>query len=141
MDLPQRLIFVKWVVKYLSQMLRLCLFHWLQGRTIIAKLADTHKGKTVQTQLPAPIVPVPIPMAAGYAQPAKAHPAPVGYSYPQTLASYPASSYPSPPAAPAPYPTQSQISYTPVAVKKDPLGLSPPTPMGMGGYPYYLPKQ
>ncbi|KDP24609.1 hypothetical protein JCGZ_25525 [Jatropha curcas] len=115
----------------------------LGGRTIVVKLADTHKGKTAQTQLPPPVVPVPLPMAAGYTQPVKAHPgpAPVGYSYPQTMTSYPASSYPSPPTAPAPYPPQSQISYPPVAMKKDPLGLSPPTPMGMGGYPYYLPKQ
>ncbi|KAJ9181158.1 hypothetical protein P3X46_009316 [Hevea brasiliensis] len=115
----------------------------LGGRTIIVKLADTHKGKTVQTQLPAAVVPVPLPMAAGYIQPGKAHPgaAPVVYSYPQTMASYPASSYPSPPTAPAPYPPHSQISYAPVALRKEPVGLSPPTPMGMGGYPYYLPKQ
>ncbi|KAJ9184704.1 hypothetical protein P3X46_004406 [Hevea brasiliensis] len=116
----------------------------LGGRTIIVKLADTHKAKTVQTQLPGPVVTVPLPMAAGYTQPGKEHPgaAPVGYSYPQTMASYPASSYPSTPTAPAPYPPVSQISYAPpVAVNKEPVGLSPPTPMGMGGYPYYLPKQ
>ncbi|KAF2307789.1 hypothetical protein GH714_031749 [Hevea brasiliensis] len=116
----------------------------LVGRTIIVKLADTHKAKTVQTQLPGPVVTVPLPMAAGYTQPGKEHPgaAPVGYSYPQTMASYPASSYPSTPTAPAPYPPVSQISYAPpVAVNKEPVGLSPPIPMGMGGYPYYLPKQ
>ncbi|CAK7342376.1 unnamed protein product [Dovyalis caffra] len=117
----------------------------LGGRTIIVKLADTHKGKTVQMQLPAPMVPVPVPMAAaGYAQPGKAPAgggAPVGYPYPQTVASYPASSYPSPPVAPAPFPTQSQISYPQVSAKKESLGLSPTTPVGMGGYPYYYPKQ
>ncbi|XP_048225951.1 RNA-binding protein P [Ricinus communis] len=113
----------------------------LGGRSIIVKLADTHKGKTVQTQMPASVAPVPLPMTAGYTQPGKAHPgpAPVGYSYPQTMPSYPASSYPSPPTAPAPYPLQSQYQYPPVAMKKEPFG--PPAPMGMGGYPYYLPKQ
>ncbi|EEF32015.1 conserved hypothetical protein [Ricinus communis] len=113
----------------------------LGGRSIIVKLADTHKGKTVQTQMPASVAPVPLLMTAGYTQPGKAHPgpAPVGYSYPQTMPSYPASSYPSPPTAPAPYPLQSQYQYPPVAMKKEPFG--PPAPMGMGGYPYYLPKQ
>uniref|UniRef100_A0A2P2IY52 RRM domain-containing protein n=2 Tax=Rhizophora mucronata TaxID=61149 RepID=A0A2P2IY52_RHIMU len=123
---------------------------FLGGRTIIVKFADTHKGKTMQTQLPAPMVAVPVPAAAAYAQPGKGHSvtASIGYTYPQNVASYPAYSYPSPPTAPAPYPaqpaqypTQSQISYGPAAVKKDSPGLSPPTPVGMGGYPYYLPKQ
>ncbi|KAJ6914405.1 UBP1-associated protein 2A-like [Populus alba x Populus x berolinensis] len=115
------------------------------GRTITVKLADTHKGKTVQMQSQAPMVPVPVPMAAaGYAQPGKApvgSGAPVGYPYPQTVASYPASSYPNPPVAPAPYPTQSQVSYAPVSAKKELLGLSSTPPVGMGGYPYYYPKQ
>ena len=118
------------------------LFGWLQGRTIIVKLADSHKSKTVQMQVPAPMVPLQVPMGAGgYAQPGKAAAsggAPVGYPYPQTIASYPASSYPNPPVAPAPYPTQSQISYAPVSSKKD----SPAPPAGMGGYPpYYYPNQ
>lgn len=123
----------------------LVLFAWLQGRTITVKLADTHKGKTVQMQSQVPMVPVPVPMAAaGYAQPGKApvgSGAPVGYPYPQTVASYPASSYPNPPVAPAPYPTQSQVSYAPVSAKKELLGLSSTPPVGMGGYPYYYPKQ
>jgi hypothetical protein len=42
----------------------LVLIAWLQGRTITVKLADTHKGKTVQMQSPAPMVPVPVPIAA-----------------------------------------------------------------------------
>ncbi|XP_011004820.1 PREDICTED: UBP1-associated protein 2A-like [Populus euphratica] len=117
----------------------------LGGRTITVKLADTHKGKTVQMQSPAPMVPVPVPMAAaGYAQPCKApvgSGTPVGYPYPQTVASYPASSYPNPPVAPAPYPTQSQVSYAPVSAKKELLGLSSTPPVGMGGYPNYYPKQ
>ncbi|KAJ6994183.1 hypothetical protein D5086_013357 [Populus alba] len=115
------------------------------GRTITVKLADTHKGKTVQMQSQVPMVPVPVPMAAaGYAQPGKApvgSGTPVGYPYPQTVASYPASSYPNPPVAPAPYPTQSQVSYAPVSAKKELLGLSSTPPVGMGGYPYYYPKQ
>jgi heterogeneous nuclear ribonucleoprotein A1/A3 len=123
----------------------LVLIAWLQGRTITVKLADTHKGKTVQMQSPAPMVPVPVPMAAaGYAQPGKApvgSGTPVGYPYHQTVASYPASSYPNPPVAPAPYPTQSQVSYAPVSAKKELLGLSSTSPVGMGGYPYYYPKQ
>ncbi|KAI9393175.1 hypothetical protein POPTR_006G190900v4 [Populus trichocarpa] len=117
----------------------------LGGRTITVKLADTHKGKTVQMQSPAPMVPVPVPIAAaGYAQPGKApvgSGTPVGYPYHQTVASYPASSYPNPPVAPAPYPTQSQVSYAPVSAKKELLGLSSTPPVGMGGYPYYYPKQ
>ncbi|KAG5252777.1 UBP1-associated protein [Salix suchowensis] len=116
------------------------------GRTIIVKLADSHKSKTVQMQVPAPMVPLQVPMGAGgYAQPGKAAAsggAPVGYPYPQTIASYPASSYPNPPVAPAPYPTQSQISYAPVSSKKELLGHSPAPPAGMGGYPpYYYPNQ
>ncbi|XWS59235.1 hypothetical protein CRYUN_Cryun08bG0104100 [Craigia yunnanensis] len=115
----------------------------LGGRTIIVKLADTHKGKPVQTQLPAAaVVPLALPMAPGYPQPGKAHitAAPAGYPYPQTVASYPASSYSSPAAAPAPYPTQMPIPYAPVAAKKDLQGI-PTAPMGMGGYPYYIGKQ
>jgi heterogeneous nuclear ribonucleoprotein A1/A3 len=123
----------------------LVLIAWLQGRTITVKLADTHKSKTVQMQSPAPMVPVPVPMAAaGYVQPGKApvgSGTPVGYPYHQTVASYPASSYPNPPVAPAPYPTQSQVSYAPVSAKKELLGLSSTPPVGMGGYPYYYPKQ
>ncbi|XP_022766778.1 UBP1-associated protein 2C-like isoform X2 [Durio zibethinus] len=106
----------------------------LGGRTIIAKLADTHKGKPVQTQLPAAaVVPLALPMAPGYPQPVKAHPsaAPAGYAYPQTITSYPASSYPSPAAAPAPYPTQPPIPYAPLSAKKDPQGMPTTTPMGM----------
>lgn len=106
------------------------------------KLADSHKGKSQQTQLPTAVVPMALPMAAGYQQPGNAHAGaiPVGYSYPQTVASYPPPSFPSPPTAPAPYQTQPQIHYAPVNLKKDPLGL-PSTPVGIGGYPYYISKQ
>ncbi|ESR43081.1 hypothetical protein CICLE_v10013551mg [Citrus x clementina] len=67
----------------------------LGGRTIIVKLADTHKGKPPQTQLPAAVVPVPLPLGAGYPQAGKAHAntPPVGYSYPQNVPPYPTSSY------------------------------------------------
>lgn len=75
------------------------------------KLADSHKGRTVQAQLPPAMVPMALPLAAGYPQPGKAHAGatPVGYGYPQTVAAYPDSSYPSPPTAP--YQAQSQIPY------------------------------
>ncbi|XVF56024.1 hypothetical protein PTKIN_Ptkin06aG0083500 [Pterospermum kingtungense] len=115
------------------------------GRTIIVKLADTHKGRPVQTQLPAAaVVPLAVPMVPGYLQPGKANTAAfAGYSYPQTVASYPASSYSSPAAAPAPapYPAQPPIPYAPLVAKKDPPGIPPTTPMGMGVYPYYYGKQ
>lgn len=112
------------------------------------KLADTHKGKLAQTQLPAAVVPLPLPLAAGYLQPGKpqANTPPVNYSYPQNLPSYPPS-YTSPPAAPAPYPTQPPISYPPVPIKKEPIGPighhhpHPTTPVGMGGFPYFVGKQ
>lgn len=105
------------------------------------KLADSHKGKSQQTQLPTAVVPMALPMAAGYQQPGNAHAGtvPVGYSYPQTVASYPASYPSSTPTAPAPYQTQPQIHYAPVNLKKEPLGL-PSTPVGIGGYPYYISK-
>ncbi|PPD98894.1 hypothetical protein GOBAR_DD04082 [Gossypium barbadense] len=116
----------------------------LGGRTIIVKLADTHKGKPVQTQVPAAaVVPLAMPMAPGYSQLGKAHPsaAPAGYAYPQPVAPYQASSYSSPAAAPTPYPSQSTIAYSSIAAKKDPQGIPPTTPMGMSGYPYYIGKQ
>ncbi|KAE8098874.1 hypothetical protein FH972_016906 [Carpinus fangiana] len=114
----------------------------LGGRNIIVKLADSHKGKLQQTQLATAVVPMALPMAAGYQQPGNAHAGtvPVGYSYPQSVAPYPAASFPSPPTAPAPYQTQPQFHYAPVNLKKDPLGL-PSTPVGIGGYPYYISKQ
>ncbi|TYH76777.1 hypothetical protein ES332_D04G110100v1 [Gossypium tomentosum] len=116
----------------------------LGGRTIIVKLADTHKGKPVQTQVPAAaVVPLAMPMAPGYPQLGKAHPsaAPAGYAYPQPVAPYQASSSSSPAAAPTPYPSQSTIAYASIAAKKDPQGIPPTTPMGMSGYPYYIGKQ
>lgn len=114
----------------------------LGGRTIIVKLADTHKGKPPQTQLPAAVVPVPLPLGAGYPQAGKAHAntPPVGYSYPQNVPPYPTSSYTSPNTAPVPYPTQPPISYPPIPLKKDPIGPigHPATaPVGIGGYPFY----
>lgn len=116
----------------------------IQGRNLIVKLADSHKGRTIQTQLPAAMVPMALPLAAGYPQPGKAHASttPVGYNYPQAVVSYPESSYPSPPTASAPYhPMQNQVSYAQVTLKKDSLGLPPTPPVGMAGYPYYIPKR
>ncbi|KAK8713571.1 hypothetical protein V6N13_148784 [Hibiscus sabdariffa] len=116
----------------------------LGGRTIIVKLADTNKGKPVQTQVPtAAVIPLAMPVAPGYPQLGKAHPsaATAGYAFPQSVASYQASSYSSPAAVPAPYPSQLPIPYAPVAAKKDPQGILPTAPTGMSGYPYYIGKQ
>ncbi|XP_062003982.1 UBP1-associated protein 2C-like [Rosa rugosa] len=83
----------------------------LGGRNVIVKLADSHKGRTIQTQLPTPMVQMPLPLAPGYAQPGKAHPstAPHGYGYPPAVGLYHDNTYSSPPTAP--YPPQSQIPY------------------------------
>lgn len=116
---------------------------WVQGRSVTVKLADTHKDKTVQMQIsPAMINLAGIPLATGYPQPGKVHAntLPIGYNYPQNVASYLNSSYASPPAAAAQYPTQPSMSYPPLSVK-DPIGISPSTPVGMGKYPFYLGKQ
>lgn len=105
------------------------------------KLADTHKVKSLQTQLPTAAGPMTLPMAAGYPQPGSAHvsTAPIGYTYPQPVAPYPHASFSSPPTAAAPYPTQPPISYAPVNLKKEHLGL-PAAPAGIGAYPYYISK-
>lgn len=105
------------------------------------KLADSQKGKMVQTQLPAAMVPIAIPLPAGYVQPGKAHVSTaVGYSaYPQAVATYPNTAYQG--HAAAPYPPQTQISYAHIAVKKDPVGLPAAAPAGVSAYPYYITKQ
>lgn len=86
------------------------------------------------------ILPIPIPVQAGYPQPVKnqvAVTAPPTYAtYPQSLSAYP-SSYPN---APAQYPTQAHFSYSPLSVKKDPMGLSAASSAGLAGYPYYITK-
>ncbi|KAJ4971534.1 hypothetical protein NE237_004633 [Protea cynaroides] len=96
----------------------------LGGRNITVKVADTQKGKVAQTQLPAAIVPITIPLQAGYAQQGKAHAnaATVGYSaYPPSVAAYHGTAYPDHAAASAAlYAPQTQISYAQVAVKKEP---------------------
>lgn len=110
----------------------------LGGRNITVKLADNQKGKVVQTQLPPAMVQVSLPLAAGYPQPGNPN---IGYTYPpQPVATYPASAYPNSAAA-APYPMQSQVSYPPYAVQKEPAVPLPTAPAGIGGYPYYFPKQ
>ncbi|KAL6133860.1 hypothetical protein ACLB2K_066093 [Fragaria x ananassa] len=83
----------------------------LGGRNVIVKLADSHKGRTIQTQLATPMIPMPLPLVPGYAQPGKAHPSttPQGFGYPPAVGPYHNNTYSSPPIAP--YPTQSQIPY------------------------------
>lgn len=103
------------------------------------KLADNYKGKVLQSQLTAAVVPVPVQMTgftAAYPKAYSGAPAPVGYTYPQPMATYPNAPYASPPPA-APYSVQSHFSFPQYAVKKE----TPPAPTGLGGYPYYMPKQ
>lgn len=112
----------------------------MQGRNIIAKYADSHKGKAAQPPFPAAVVPMaalPVTPGSGYVQPGQP---PVSYIYPQTATPYPAAPYPAAPTAPSPYPTQGPTPYPSVAAKKDQYGF-PTQPMGMNGYPYYYPKQ
>ncbi|CAA2996174.1 UBP1-associated 2C-like [Olea europaea subsp. europaea] len=109
------------------------------GRNVTVKLADNYKGKVLQSQLTAAVVPVPVQMTgftAAYPKAYSGAPAPVGYTYPQPMATYPNAPYASPPPA-APYSVQSHFSYPQYAVKKE----TPPAPTGYGGYPYYMPKQ
>ncbi|KAK6941909.1 RNA recognition motif domain [Dillenia turbinata] len=115
----------------------------LGGRNITVKLADSHKGRAPQTQLPPAAVPAPVPMTAGYAPPTKPNIStpPIGYNYPQAAPTYPPSAYQSPPAAAAPYLSQPLNPYVAAAVKKEPHGLPPTAPMSLSGYPYYFPKQ
>ncbi|KAJ4968794.1 hypothetical protein NE237_015495 [Protea cynaroides] len=114
------------------------------GRNITVKVADTQKGKVVQT-LPAAMVPITIPLQAGYAQQGKAHinAANVGYSaYPPSVAAYPSTAYPDHAAASAAlYAPQTQISYAQVAVKKEPVEFSTGAPAGVSTWPYYIPRQ
>ncbi|KAL3533913.1 hypothetical protein ACH5RR_007434 [Cinchona calisaya] len=112
----------------------------LGGRNITVKLADNHKGKVMQTQLPSPAVPVPVSLTGGYPPAHNVHSGsgtPVGYAYPPPLAAYPSSNYSSPPVAAAAYSAQSQTSYPQFGHKKEPR--TPPP--SLGGYPYYMPKQ
>ncbi|XP_022983020.1 UBP1-associated protein 2C-like [Cucurbita maxima] len=115
------------------------------GRNIIVKLADSHRNKMMQAQVPPAIPSMPYPVAAaGYPQPGKPHGgvAPVGYAYPpQALASYHAS-YPSPTSAHASYASLPQMPHPHQVIgKKDAPGLHLTTPAGMGCYPYYMAKQ
>lgn len=115
---------------------------WFQGRNLTVRLADNQKTKVVQAQLPQAMVPIAIPVPAGYAQSGKAHVAgtvPISYpGYPHTLAAYPAAAYPT---ANPHYSSQPQMQYAQVAAKKDPAGLPAGAPVGLGMYPYYVPKQ
>lgn len=112
----------------------------LGGRNITVKLADNHKSKVMQTQLPTPVVPVPMAMTASYPHGHNMPPSsgtPVGYNYPPQMPAYPGATYSSPPVGAGAYPAQQQSSYPQfVALKKD-----PPTTQTLGGYPYYMQKQ
>lgn len=113
----------------------------LGGRNVTVKLADNPKSKAIQTQLPAPVAPLPMAMTPSYPHSHNIHSssgAPVGYTYPPQMAPYPsATAYSSPPVGAAAYSAQSQSSYPQFAFKKDPA--IPQT--ALGGYPYYMPKQ
>ncbi|XP_008777247.1 UBP1-associated protein 2C-like [Phoenix dactylifera] len=112
----------------------------LGGRNITVKLADTHKSKVIQAQVPAAMVPMAVPFPAGFAQSGKsqsASPSPVGYApYLPAMSAYP-TAYPN---APAQYASPPQISYPQVGGKKEPVGLPSAAPPGIPGYPYYATK-
>ncbi|CAL9041485.1 UBP1-associated protein 2C [Musa acuminata AAA Group] len=111
----------------------------LGGRNITVKLADSPKSKIMQSQVPAAMVPITIPVPVGYAQTGKAQigsSATVGYaSYPPALAAYPAA-YPN---AQIQYPTAPQVSY-PQTAKRESVGLPAVASTGITGFPYYVTK-
>lgn len=104
------------------------------------KLADT-KNRAMPGQLPAALVPISIPVPAGYPHPAKnqvATTTPLTYaSYHQPLSAPPAS-YPN---VPTQYLPQPHISYPPLTTRKEPFGLPAALPAGLAGYPYYRTKR
>lgn len=103
------------------------------------KLADSPKSKIMQSQVPAAMVPITIPVPVGYAQTGKAQigsSATVGYaSYPPALAAYP-TAYPN---AQIQYPTAPQVSY-PQTAKRESVGLPAVASTGITGFPYYVTK-
>lgn len=108
----------------------------LGGRNITVKLADSHKGRVTQPQLPAAMVPIALPLPAGYAQPVKSHvvsASSVGYAPYPHLAAYPAA-YPNAPVQYQPPPPH--MSYA----NNGPIGASGSVPLGVS-YPYYVQKQ
>ncbi|URE38554.1 hypothetical protein MUK42_33569 [Musa troglodytarum] len=110
-----------------------------QGRNITVKLADSPKSKIIQSQVPAAMVPITIPVPVGYAQTGKTQigsSATVGYaSYPPAMAAYPAA-YPN---AQIQYPTAPQVSY-PQTGKRESVGLPAVASPGITGFPYYVTK-
>ncbi|KAI0516506.1 hypothetical protein KFK09_009182 [Dendrobium nobile] len=108
----------------------------LAGRSITVKLINTHhKGKLMQTQVPATVVPIAIPILATYPKdpksPIRTATAPVAYaSYMYN------SSYVNPLSH---YLLQSQVPYPHVSAK-EPYGIPSPSPTGISGYPYYFTK-
>ncbi|RRT48216.1 hypothetical protein BHM03_00026257 [Ensete ventricosum] len=111
----------------------------LGGRNITVKLADSPKSKMIQSQVPAAMVPITIPVPVGYAQTGKTQigsPATVGYaSYPPAMAAYP-TAYPN---AQIQYPTAPQVSY-PHSGKRESVGLPAVASTGITGFPYYVTK-
>lgn len=108
----------------------------LGGRSITVKLADTqHKGKIMQTQVPAAVVPIAISIPGTYSQTPKS---PIrSTTAPVTYAPY---LYSSPYAnAPPHYIVQSSVPYAHVS-GKEPYGIPTASPTGISGYPYYLTK-
>ncbi|URE38553.1 hypothetical protein MUK42_33569, partial [Musa troglodytarum] len=99
-------------------------------------LADSPKSKIIQSQVPAAMVPITIPVPVGYAQTGKTQigsSATVGYaSYPPAMAAYPAA-YPN---AQIQYPTAPQVSY-PQTGKRESVGLPAVASPGITGFPYY----
>ncbi|URE38549.1 hypothetical protein MUK42_33569 [Musa troglodytarum] len=102
-------------------------------------LADSPKSKIIQSQVPAAMVPITIPVPVGYAQTGKTQigsSATVGYaSYPPAMAAYPAA-YPN---AQIQYPTAPQVSY-PQTGKRESVGLPAVASPGITGFPYYVTK-
>uniref|UniRef100_A0A1D1XEH3 Heterogeneous nuclear ribonucleoprotein D0 n=1 Tax=Anthurium amnicola TaxID=1678845 RepID=A0A1D1XEH3_9ARAE len=108
----------------------------LGGRNITVKLADSHRHKIAQSQLPSAVVPMAIPVPTAYVHPGKTHAttASVGYApYPQTVTTYPAMYQ----NASSHYPPQPPISYPPVGANKESVGLHAAAPAGVSGHPYY----
>lgn len=94
----------------------------------------------MQGQFPATVVPIPVPIQAGYPQTGKTHVAPaatVAYApYPQPLSAYPAL-YPNPQSQ---YPAQPHLSYATQPTKKETFGLPAASSASVAGYPYYVTK-
>ncbi|KAK8964147.1 hypothetical protein KSP40_PGU014890 [Platanthera guangdongensis] len=108
----------------------------LGGRTLTVKLADTqHKGKMMQSQVPATVVPIAIPIP-GYPQSINSPTSAAGaLTYAPYLYHNPYSNVPQPH-----YLLQPQVPYAHIGAKKEPYGIPSVSPSGLPGYPYYITK-